>query len=248
MTGRLWIVGAGSARTIIARRSTAAFRFFGIDAAANLTLVGVTLTNGEDFPWGGGAIYNLGTTNLVGTALIDNTADQGGAIRNLGTLSVHGSDLRGVSGGGILMNSGGTMSLLSVTVADNVGGLAGRNSVLANVGTGQFTVQNTIVARNAVVGSDCSGTLTSRGHNIVGSTANCDMVLKASDRTGAAGLGTFESFHIPLLPDSVAIDSADPAACPRRDQIGSPRVDGDRDGVAVCDVGAIEFVPPRRRR
>jgi hypothetical protein len=30
--------------------------------------------------------------------------------------------------------------------------------------------------------------------------------------------------------------------------VSPTRVDGDRDGVAVCDVGAVEFVPPRRRR
>jgi hypothetical protein len=46
-----------------------------------------------------------------------------------------------------------------------------------------------------------------------------------------------------LLPGSPAIDAADPAMCPSADQRGAPRVDGDGDSVAACDIGAFEYLP-----
>lgn len=43
-------------------------------------------------------------------------------------------------------------------------------------------------------------------------------------------------------PDSILIDSADTALCPATDLLGQSRYfDGDGDGVASCDRGAIEF-------
>ena len=45
-----------------------------------------------------------------------------------------------------------------------------------------------------------------------------------------------------LLP---AIDRGDPVVCPHKDQRGTPRPrDGDTNGSAVCDVGAVEVPEP----
>jgi hypothetical protein len=49
-----------------------------------------------------------------------------------------------------------------------------------------------------------------------------------------------------LLDDSPAIDAGnpDPATCPASDQRGVSRpFDGDGDGVALCDMGAYEYIP-----
>ena len=47
-----------------------------------------------------------------------------------------------------------------------------------------------------------------------------------------------------LLPGSPAIDAANDASCPAADQRGAARpFDGDGDGMAHCDIGAVEFVP-----
>src|SRR5262249_50447199 len=55
-------------------------------------------------------------------------------------------------------------------------------------------------------------------------------------------LGAFADGVIPLLSTSPAIDAGNASACSAQDQHGLPRVDGNDDGVVVCDVGAAEFI------
>jgi hypothetical protein len=105
-------------------------------------------------------------------------------------------------------------------------------------------LQNTILARNTMVGpplpSDCIGAVTSQGHNLIGDTMGCTITLQGTDRTGDPGLGALTddgtpgNGHFPLLPTSPAINAGNPAACPKQDQLGEPRV-------GPCDIGAIEF-------
>lgn len=95
---------------------------------------------------------------------------------------------------------------------------------------------------------DCGGTITSLGHNILGDASGCSVTLAPTDRMGDAGLATLRHHVIPLLRESAAIDAGDDSACPPRDQLGVRRRDGDRDGIIVCDIGAVEFRPGRHRR
>jgi len=45
-----------------------------------------------------------------------------------------------------------------------------------------------------------------------------------------------------LLEGSPAIDAGDDAQCPASDQRGVPRpLDGNGDGLAVCDIGSFEY-------
>ena len=134
---------------------------------------------------------------------------------------------------------------------------------LNNVAGGQVHLQNTILARNGIPSSwpppppgsgfpqptlepwDCSGPITSLGHNLIGTTVGCDITLQASDLTGDPGLGDFTDDgtpghgHVPLLASSQAIDAANDAACPPTDQLGTPRPV--EPSSPSCDMGAIEF-------
>ena len=117
-----------------------------------------------------------------------------------------------------------------------------------------MTITNTLIARNGTgpsgSGPDCSGTITSLGHNLVQSLAGCGMAAAAGDILGRpAGLQGFGDHGGPtetysLRRRSLAIDAGDGVACGSSDQRGVGRpVDGDGVGPAICDIGAFEFVP-----
>lgn len=124
---------------------------------------------------------------------------------------------------------------------------------------------------------DCSGTITSAGYNLVGNNSDCNFVDTTGDQVGDVdGGGTaidarlavlaayggsidIDGEEIPVLTHaplvgSPLIDAGDPndpgggGTCESLDQIGFGRpIDGDEDGGAVCDIGAVEYsdaLPP----
>jgi predicted outer membrane repeat protein len=83
----LTILGNGST---ITRSSAQSFRFFYVGDGANLTISGLTLTNGTPGALHGGAIYNDGafvsaSLAVIGCTISGNSADYGGAIWNDGS-------------------------------------------------------------------------------------------------------------------------------------------------------------------
>ena len=141
-----------------------------------------------------------------------------------------------------ILNDSGTLHLNNVTLADNIGSLG--SPTLRTIG-GTTTIRNSILARTIDSHSgtpslpDCSGPVTSRGHNFIGNPTGCNINLQLSDQVGDPGLDAFQdngqpgNGHFPLLPSSRAIDTG-AVPCPRKDQIGQLRVN-------ECDTGAIAF-------
>jgi predicted outer membrane repeat protein len=235
----------------------------GIDVSGegSLTLDTTTLSGNSGI--GGGAFWAAGTVRA--SLVSGNTASFGGGIAvPFGrVLDVTNSTVSGNTvvsdGGGIYC--GGTLSLSNVTVADNVADVdessAGNGGGIFNL-LGTVILRNTIVAANADRGGeapDCSGPLTSAGHNLIETTAGCSV---GGDTTGnltgiGAGLDLLTDNGGPtathaLLAGSPAIDAGNPAGCTDQagfllitDQRGLGRVAG-----AACDVGALELgaVPP----
>jgi hypothetical protein len=126
------------------------------------------------------------------------------------------------------------------------------------------TVLSTAVALNTLSGSavngsfgpDCGGAMISNGYNAVGVATDCQLHVAggsapaASDELGVdAKLGDLTdngepgNAHVPILSGSPLIDAGGKVffACTDRDQLGERRTDGDHDGVAECDIGAVEF-------
>ncbi len=95
--------------------------------------------------------------------------------------------------------------------------------------------------------TDCSGTITSLGNNLVGDPSGCGINLQPSDLTGDPGLGSLvgtgeddlpgRAFY-PVLAGSAVIDKGNPNACLQTDQLGNLRA-------GVCDIGAVEFRGPK---
>jgi uncharacterized repeat protein (TIGR01451 family) len=175
--------------------------------------------------WGGGGITNAGgTATLVNATIAGNTAaTNGGGIENTGTLNAYNVTLvsnSAVSGGGIYNNDMATA-----------------------------TFQNSIIANN-FSGGNCSGPIGDDGHNL-DSVATCGFSAGNSNLNPLLGARDSNDTY-PLLPGSLAIDrgsSATPGsggeACGAKDQRGATRPqDGNGNGVATCDIGAYEVVPP----
>jgi hypothetical protein len=218
-----------------------------------------------------GGIRNGGTMYITASTIAGNRGQRGGGIQNFfseSTLIIDNStiaeNLSQVGPGGI--QNEGTLTIINSTITRNTtfrpssllkpsAGIGNIPFLTPGASVGTVILQNTILAQNTFDepppsgsgGPDCSGPITSFGHNLIGDPTDCDITLQASDRTGDPGLGPFTdngrpgNGHFPLLPTSQAIDAGNDAVCPRRDQLGQRRVDIPGVGTSRCDIGAIEF-------
>jgi CSLREA domain-containing protein len=163
--------------------------------------------------------------------------------------------------------------LYNVTIANNLahvgaastggdgGGIFFTDAYVPDV---KFVARNSLLANNTDLSittkhPDCSGPLTSEGYNLIQDTAGCVIEgnLTGLQSNTSALLGPLQdnggsSRTHALLAGSPAIDAGNPLGCKEQngfqlssDQRGFPRpVDGDKNGQALCDIGAFEYVPP----
>jgi CSLREA domain-containing protein len=217
--------------------------------------VGATLTMTASYlelnqAGSGGGLNNTGTAIVIASELAYNTvAGSGGGISNGGTLTMTNTTLSfnsaDLMGGGL--SSNGLAKLNNVTVYSNTaptgqgGGIWDGGSVL---------VSNSLVAGNT--GGNCNRPLLTQGNNL-DSANTCGFTIGPGDLLNTNPLldpqlrdnGPYIAFTHALLPGSPAIDRGNNATCPPTDQRGVARVDGDRNGSVVCDIGAFEYEPPR---
>lgn len=209
----------------------------------------------------GGGIYNSGDLTLTDTTISSNGVGAG--------------DYSGLARGGGLYSDGVSANLLNVTLADNsVGHLCDTHCFTTPVGggisapNGAVYLLDTILSDNTVTEtqsppygggsvttpSDCNGSLTTYGYNLVRTLDGCTFTPQTSDITGLDPLlGKLQGNGGPtwtqnLLPGSPAIDRGNTkaigsgtGACERVDQRGIPRADdANFDDIQRCDIGAVE--------
>ena len=213
----------------------------------------------------GGGIWNKGDVTITNSTVSFNTSETGvaGGIYNyyadatLTNTTVSGNRARAWGGG--IYAEGGTLNLSNVTIASNIADTDGVGLYDGGGIQGNANVKNTIIARNAVLNSDpsrdsdCSGTLTSQGYNLVQTISpGCNIVGDTSGNIYGQDplLGPLQDNGGPtqtraLQSGSVAIDAGNPAppgssgsACAATDQRGDARPQG-----LACDIGAYETEP-----
>lgn len=199
----------------------------------------------------GGGFSNFGVATVRDSSFSRNSAERfGGGVGNYGILTLVNCTLEdngcGGWGGGIYTDQGwsgtitGALRLVNCTICNNVAGnLGGGTGAGVCKPSGTLHVENSIVARNtlgpASLPDDIDGAIdTTAGYNLIGG----EPLL--------AQLGNYggPTPTMPPLPGSPAIDAGVATSdTPAADQRGVARpVDGNGDGVASLDIGAVELV------
>jgi CSLREA domain-containing protein len=199
---------------------------------------------------GGSGLYNIANSvaSVYKSSFIGNMAKFGGGIYNdQSDLFLHISTLYEniafQSGGGLYNN--GAADVLSSTISNNT---ANVYDGLYNASSGNLELYNTIIARSAGLGVDCTnapGGLIIGNNNLIQSTgpAACDFI----DGVNSNIVGYDPAFepltgspaYLPLGSTSPALDNGDDAKCfvvLNQSQNGVVRPQG-----AHCDIGSYEL-------
>ena len=248
----LTIRGPTSGGTAVIRQTRPDSRVFDVHALADLRLSYLTITSGaagnnsSAFPSHihGGGIHNHGYVDLRNVTITGNRATD--------------SSLPGIGGGGGIYNAGsGFANLMSVTISDNVTVPASDGRPLGGgiAGPGIYWLRNTVISGNTQEGgasTNCVATnVLDWGGNLQYPGNDC--VATAVFRAGQGPVPLRTAAANPLTPlranftyapvaGGAAVDGGDGQNCQNPDQAGGPApLDGNGDGAAVCDSGAIEL-------
>jgi CSLREA domain-containing protein len=212
-----------------------------------MTITNSTLDNCHAL--NGGAIYNnTGKMILQNTTLSNNGAVyDGGSIFNSGssvitlTNSTLSSNIAGYWGGGI--RNEGSVTISNATITGNSAEEGG-----GYYGYGFSYASNSIISNNPT-GGDCANGVFDGGHNISSDdTCNFDPINGSIPNTNPL-LGPLQdnggsTWTHAIQWNSPAIDAGGNPQCPSTDQREIPRpLDGNGDGLFVCDIGSFELNP-----
>jgi hypothetical protein len=231
---------------------------FGIKNTGDVLIIR-TLIKDINIEYFGGGIYNQeGTLTLIDSAVIHNKGYLGGGINNQDAQFVMVnstiSNNTGIKVGGIYSSGSSTINIYNGSITNNHG--SEQSGGIDVLDTGVVTIHNSILADNwqgedLQSPSDCQGTITSGGYNLVRTTTGCNFVPSIGDLTNISPGGILLNNCYAILPTSQAIDAGNPSGC--LDNLGNPIVDdqrgwtrpmdGNNDGISVCDIGAYELNP-----
>ncbi|WP_376693034.1 Ig-like domain-containing protein [Wenzhouxiangella sp. EGI_FJ10409] len=224
----------------------------------SLTIRRVRFTDNEqDFSFGG-AIQTTGSVLDIRDSTFDNNrAVDGGSLMCFDCSGViENVTVTGGSGGGLTFANSGQVALKHLTIVGTSGGAGWslpNGGALHVYNDMDVTISNSVVAGNYSTGTanNCAvastASLTSLGNNAFGDLTGCDISPLASDlsitnarlRPLAAGLDGLP-VRLPKA-DSPLIDAFDDASCLATDARGLSRPrDGNDNGIAHCDIGAVE--------
>ncbi len=222
-----------------------------VDRLVDVALVG----NTADFT--GSAISNIGFLEIEESEIAGNQSPFGGdgaLTSDGGAVTVRNTTIAGNQKNGIAVSNTG-LSLLNSTVVDN-----GNEGVqyFSATGLDSVVIKNTIIAHNTDSNpdgkADCqfnsAGVFDVAGNHNLDSDNSCGLSAAMGDLPATDPLlgplqlngGTTRTM-VPALSGPV-VDAGENSTCETDDQRGATRpLDGDKSGVATCDIGAVEVLP-----
>jgi uncharacterized repeat protein (TIGR02543 family) len=210
----------------------------------------IDTTFGKNSAFSGAGLYNKlsAALTLENVTFSENDGNEGGGLTNVDSdpvlTNVTFSENTAGAGGGMLSMGASKPELKNVTFTENSTTHGGPNGAgLYNRSGGDATLVNVILWGNHPdqIQNDgninVSYSIVEDGWSGIGNLDKDPLLLSLADNGG------FTLTHA-LDVGSPAIDAGDDANCPTKDQRGANRpIDGDADGIAVCDIGAYEYDP-----
>jgi CSLREA domain-containing protein len=217
----------------------------------------------------GGGMYFDNTNRVVvlNSLISGNSASTGGAIHSeQGAVNVNNTTITNNSssnqGGGIFNGMNAQFYVHSSTIYNNVA-VSGNNIFIPPVPNANVYIKNSLVGHSNTSSSCAGNAIISQGNNLETADTcgfnlptdlpNTDPQLSELADNGGPTMTFMPSANSPV------IDAGDVSGCQNSfserfttsyepaeiDQRGATRsVDGTNDGNSVCDIGAVEFVPP----
>ena len=189
----------------------------------------------------GGALFGDAIQIIARSSFLTNRAGSfaGGLMSFASHLTLIDSSFVGNSAeqlvGGLYVSADETAYLTHLTIvqntADERGGLVVHHD---EDGEQVLELHNSLIAANS--GGDCTAQFTVQSNNFI-ADGSCDPAISGDPKLGKLVVPEDGSpAYYRLLPDSAAIDAADPEHCTATDQTGAARPQGE-----ACDIGAVEF-------
>ncbi len=189
---------------------------------------------------GGGILNASGKLSLMESSVVQNTAQgSGGGILNQVELTLENVTISGnhADVGGGIAGAGGNAQLRYVTIAGNSAANTGGG---VNSAGSAVRIENSLLAGNdAPGGPDCAPTVTSDGHNVIGTRQGCNVtgssngnVTDMAPMIDSLTLNAAQTYSHPLLAGSPALGLA--TCLVQVDQGGAERPE------QGCDAGAYE--------
>lgn len=214
----------------------------GIYNTGDLTITYSTIQDNISSSGDGGGVYG-GWITMTHSTVYHNQATSGnggGIYHNFHLLLTNvtlSANSAGGNGGGLFTNSNYDSTLTNVSLLGNSAANGSGIFRYASPG-GSLQLKNTLL-RNSLAGGNCSGTITSLGHNIdSGTTCGFNQTGDQSSTNpltaALANNGGPTQTHA-LQSGSPAINAGDNTGCPVTDQRGFLRLGG-------CDIGAFEYL------